>query len=76
MTEFCHIQYFVDIDHGYAYDLSSPLLASNNNVGATFQSSMFRHCTTVPIWIDYEGYYHIRGPDKMYNFAWGSDGGS
>ena len=76
MSEFCHIQYFVDIDHGYAYDLSSPLLSNNNNIGATFQSSLFRHCTTVPIWKDLNGNYHLHGPDQMYNFAWVTDGGS
>ena len=76
ISEFCHIQYFVDIDHGYAYDLSSPILSNNNNVGATFQSSLFRHCTTVPIWIDLYGNYYLHGPELMYNFAWGTDGGT
>ena len=73
---FCHVQYFVDTDHGFSFDLSSPLLSNKRNVGATFQSSLFKHCTTVPIWIDNNCMYHLEGPDGMYNFAWGSDGGS
>ena len=36
MAEFCHIQYFVDIDHGYVCDISSPLLSDNNNVQKIF----------------------------------------
>ena len=72
--DYCLVQYFVDIDNGYAFDLSSSLLSGKRSVGATFQSSLFRHCTTVPIWIDIHGKYHMKGPKTMYNFAWGSDG--
>ena len=69
-------QYFVGVDGMFAYDLSSNFLKSENNAGATFLSSAFFHLTSVPIWIDESNMIHLRGPEKMYNFAWGSDGGS
>ena len=69
-------QYFVSIDTYFAYDLSSDILVANNNLGATFLSSMFYHCTSVPIWIDKDRNVHLVGPKNMYNFAWGSNGGS
>ena len=69
-------QYFVGVGGMFAYDLSSNVLKSENNAGATFLSSAFFHLTSVPIWIDERNMIHLRGPEKMYNFAWGSDGGS
>ena len=69
-------QYFVGVDGMFAYDLSSDVLKNENNAGATFMSSLFFHLTSVPIWIDVRNNIHLRGPENMYNFAWGSDGGS
>ena len=57
-------QYFVGVDLKFGYDISSNKLKDKNNVGATFLSSLFHYCTTIPI------------PDRMYNFAWRGDGGN
>ena len=62
--DYMMIQFFVGIETGFAYDISSPILSNNNNVGATFQSILFKHCTSVPIWIDNHGNYHLKGPKK------------
>ena len=69
-------QYFVGVDLKFGYDISSNKLKNKNNVGATFLSSLFHHCTTIPIWIDKNNKIHLTGPDRMYNFAWGGDGGN
>ena len=68
-------QYFVGVDGKFALDLSSDMLKNGKDVGATFMSSMFNHCTSVPIWIDGDDKIHLLGPVDMYNFAWGSNGG-
>ena len=73
---FEHYQYFVGPELFFALNLSSLVFGNNINVGATFMSSMFEHCTTIPIWIDINGLYHLKGPRNMYNFAWGATGGS
>ena len=70
------VQYFILHDYRVAYDVSSNVTSSSFNIGATFMSSMFNHCTSVPIWIDQDDNIHLVGPKHMYNFAWGSDGGS
>ena len=70
------VQYFVLFDYDIAYDLSSNFNSDSMNIGATFMSSLFNHCTSIPIWIDKSGHIHLVGPKNMYNFAWGSDGGS
>ena len=67
-------QYFVGVDGKFALDLSSDMLKNGKDVGATFMSSMFNHCTSVPIWIDGDDKIHLLGPVDMYNFAWGSKG--
>ena len=69
-------QYFVSVDCNFALDISSNKLKDGCNWGATFYSAMFAHCTTVPIWIDEFNNIYMKGPKEMYNFAWGSDGGS
>ena len=71
-----HIQYFFIVDHSIAYNISSDKLRNKQNVGATFMSSLIHHCTSIPIWVDDLEYIHLVGPENMYNFAWGSDGGS
>ena len=77
VEDFVMKQYFVSADCNFAFDLSSDKLKDGNNWGATFYSSMFAHCTSIPIWIDVWGNIHLEGPDKdMYNFAWGDDGGN
>ena len=68
-------QYFVSVDCNFAMDISSTKLKNNNNWGATFLSAMFQHCTSIPIWVDDLNCIHLKGPDDMYNFAWGRDGG-
>ena len=70
------VQYFVLFDYDIAYDLSSNFNSDSMNIGAKFMSSLFNHCTSIPIWIDKSGHIHLVGPKNMYNFAWGSDGGS
>ena len=74
--EYIMYQYFVAPDHRFAIDLSLANLKDNNNVGATFLSSIFNHVTSIPIWINDKGKYFLNGPKNMYNFAWGSNGGS
>lgn len=75
-TEFCLKQYFIGIDLKFAFDLSSSTLNNSDSVGATFFSSIFFHCTSIPVWIDSKGMIHLKGPMNMYNFSWGRDGGS
>ena len=71
------MQYFVGLDACFVYSVSSDSFDTIGvYLGGTFHSSMFCHCTSIPIWIDNYVMYHMTGPDKMYNFAWGSDGGS
>ena len=67
-------QYFVSPQYLFALDLSSDNAKSNKGIGATFMSSMFFHCTTIPIWKDNNGNIHLKGPGDMYNLAWGSNG--
>ena len=72
------IQYFVGIEGRFAYDLSSNVLGRGNDAGATFMSSLFNHCTTVPVWSDRSSHYHLeclKEAIEMYNFAWGTNGG-
>ena len=70
-------QYFVSPDIRFGLNLSSDILNNHNNVGATFYSSMFYHATTIPIWLHKKtNNIHLNGPDNMYNFAWGSNGGN
>ena len=68
-------QYFVGVDGKCALDVSSDILKYGKQVGSNFLSSMFNHCTSVPIWIDSKHGIHMLGPAEMYNFAWGSNGG-
>ena len=45
-------------------------------IGATFYGSLFKHCTTVPIWADWDsGTVHMYH-ENVYNTAWGKSGGS
>ena len=70
-------QYFVSPDIRFGLNLSSDILNNHNNVGATFYSSMFYHATTIPIWLHKKtNNIYLNGPDNMYNFAWGSNGGN
>ena len=71
------IQYFVSPSSGFGYDLSSELLKRMGSVGATFQSSLMEHCTSVPIWIDKSNLINLEAIEiENYNFAWGSNGKS
>ena len=68
-------QYFVSTQYLFGIDLSSDVLCHDMDVGATFMSSMFHHCTTIPIWEDKKSKrVFLYGPKDMYNFAWGSNG--
>ena len=68
-------QYFVSPQYFFGLNLSSNVLFGSNDVGATFMSSLFYHCTTIPIWKDEKcDMIFLEGPKDMYNFAWGSNG--
>ena len=67
-------QYFVSTQYMFAQDLSSNIRIMKEGIGATFMSSMFFHCTSIPIWNDDLGNIYLKGPEDMYNFAWGSNG--
>ena len=71
-------QYFVSTSSGFAFDISSYVTEQLGFVGATFLSSLFEHCTSVPVWTSADGLEISLSPydDKNYNFAWGSNGGS
>lgn len=71
-------QYFVSSSSGFAYDLSSYNLEKLGTVGATFQSSLFEHCTSVPVWFSKDNSEISLSPydERNYIFAWGSNGGS
>ena len=73
-AEYSMYQYFVSTEYVFALDLSSHVLSGENDVGATFMSSMFLHATSIPIWIDKNDRIYLNGPKDMYNFAWGSNG--
>ena len=68
------LQFFVSPELKFGLNLSSQILFNNNSVGATFLSSLFLHATTIPIWIDDKDFIFLKGPQDMYNFAWGSNG--
>ncbi len=71
------MQFFVGVSAGFAFDISSPVTSDLGKIGGTFQSSLFDHCTSVPLWIDEEKQLvHILPPfeGRNYNFAWGSNG--
>jgi hypothetical protein len=70
-------QYFVSGTSGFAYDISSQVTDRLEYVGATFHSSLFEHCTSVPVWTssDYSEICLAPYDDDNYNFAWGSNGG-
>ena len=68
------LQFFVSPELKFGLNLSSYILNNNNNIGATFFSSLFLHTTTIPIWIDDKDFIFLKGPQDMYNFAWGSNG--
>ena len=73
--DWCMYQYFVTPRHMFGIDISSNVLCHNNDVGSTFMSSLFHHCTTIPIWKrKEEDIIYFEGPKDMYNFAWGSNG--
>ena len=68
-------QYFVSPQYMFGFDISSNTLSDNNDVGATFMSSLFYHSTTIPIWKSRTNdRIYLEGPKHMYNFAWGSNG--
>ena len=67
-------QYFVSPQYMFGLNLSSNVLFDSNDVGATFLSSLFYHCTSIPIWKDEKcDKIYLEGPKYMYNFAWGSN---
>jgi hypothetical protein len=70
-------QYFVSSSAGFAYDVSSYNLEKLGTVGATFNSSIFDHCTSIPVWVSEDNSkISLLPSDKHnYNFAWGSNGG-
>ena len=41
----------------------------------SFISSMFNHCTSIPIWV-YNCRMYLTGPLNMYNLAWGTNYGN
>ena len=68
-------QFFVSPQYRFGLDISSNVLCDDNYVRANFMSSLFYHCTTMPIWKETNGNkIYIEGPKDMYNFAWGSNG--
>ena len=73
---YSHIQCFVGLNALFAYNVSCNSFVGNNYLGAIFLSSLFLHCTSIPIWIDSNNNYHLKGPANMYVFAWGKSGGS
>ena len=71
----CMYQFFVSSQYMFGINISSDTLGDNNDVGATFMSSLFYHSTTIPIWKNSENdRIYLKGPKDMYNFAWGSNG--
>ena len=68
-------QYFVSPQYMFGINISLDTLCDNNDVGATFMSSMFYHSTTIPIWKKKKNdNIYLEGPKDMYNLAWGSNG--
>ena len=73
--DWCMYQYFVSPQYIFGIDLLSNVLSVNNDVGATFMSSLFYHCTKIPIWKNTKNnQLYLEGPKDIYNFAWGSNG--
>ena len=48
--DYSMFQYFISPQYMFGIDISSNVLKDNMDVGATFLSSLFYHCTTIPIW--------------------------
>ena len=69
-------QYFVGYSSGFEYDMSSYVTKHLQTVRATFHSSLFEHCASVPIWASSDGSQLIFLPsdNSNCNFAWGSNG--
>jgi len=77
-SEWKHISYFLLLDVGLAYDLSSDVLDQFGKCGATFYGSLFEHCTSAPLWVTSDGKQAtiVCPKEVFYNFAWGNSGNS
>ncbi len=68
-----HVQYFILLDFGLAFDLSSGVFTDNiDQVGTTFYGSMFNHLTSWSLWISNDDKFvtlHPSGRNDL--FAWG-----
>ncbi len=76
--EWYHMQYFILLDFGLAYDLSSDVFMDDvDQIGATFYGSVFNHLTSRSLWVSRDRKFvslHPSGRNGL--FAWGRGGGS
>lgn len=72
--DFEHRQFFALLGLGLAFNISSSIMQILEQIGATFYASTFSHCSTIPIWIDWEAGVVKMCDEKFYNTAWGSNG--
>ncbi len=73
-----HIQYFILLDFGLGYDLSSSVFADDiDQIGATFYGSIFNCLTSQSLWVSNDKNlvtFYKSGRNGL--FAWGRGGGS
>ncbi len=72
-----HSQFLVLLDVGMTYDTSSSQFVDGiNQIGATFYGSLFKHLTSISIWVSKDGKeVTLQTTGLMGNFAWGNSGG-
>ena len=74
-TTWKRYQYFVLVDFGLVYDLSSDLFNSNERkqLSATFYGSLFYHLTSRALWISSDGVHAstVKPEGASSLFAWG-----
>ncbi len=73
-----HIQYFILLDFGLGYDLSTSFFTDYiDQIGATFYGPMFNHLTSWSLWVcndEKQVTLHPSGRNDL--LAWGRGGGS
>ncbi len=73
--EYIHHQFFINITASIAMEISSQTFSDAvPQLGTTFYGSLFKHCSSRPLWISKDRRIRVSPPDgsMYYNFAWGN----
>ena len=70
-----HLQFFVQIESGCAWNLSSNIFFSGvEQLVGTFFGGLISHVTSCPLWVrEDDGHVTILCPGMCANLAWGSN---